>query len=100
MVDSGFQDEHGNSGMSVSKVATIEKKLPQWLQLNFQVEGEDSEIQNKHGGGEMLVSYVIICSRPNGKEIIAMIAVKSRKYMQHISGVEKSRESADESTPT
>ena len=46
--------------MWISKVATIKKKLPQWLQLNFQVEGEDSEIQNKHGGGEMLVSNVII----------------------------------------
>ena len=46
--------------MWISKVATIKKKLPQWLQLNFQVEGEYSEIQNKHGGGEMLVSNVII----------------------------------------
>ena len=34
--------------MWISKVATIKKKLPQWLQLNFQVEGEYSEIQNKH----------------------------------------------------
>ena len=80
------------AGCWISEVATIEKKLPQWLQLNFQVEGEYSEIQNKHGGGEMLVSYVIICSRPNGKEIIAMIAVKSRKIICSISQVLRNRE--------
>ena len=46
--------------MWIFKVATIEKKLPQWLQLNFQVEGEDSGFQNEHGKGEMSVSSVII----------------------------------------
>ena len=46
--------------MWISKVATIKKKLPQWLQLNFQVKGEDIGIQSEHGEGEMSVRNVII----------------------------------------
>ena len=62
------------------------------MQSNFQVEGEDSGIQNEHGEGEMTISNVIIQNRHNGKKIIAMIAVKSRKIICSISQVLRNRE--------